>query len=577
MKKIHIKHLILISVGALLAFLLVISGTSMFFTNKLSSQTRILYDQPHTNLINMWKMKTMVMKTGGEVRDAIMHGEPIDCLDEDVKEITETLKTLEGNKLDSSEPRSSGMQGIFDYIQQWAELARQLNDVVGSDAFESLHEPYIEAEEKAISSLDTIIEAASGNALLFRTKAVSDAKQANFILIAVLVIAVILSLVVLRIILSGISVPLSLLLQSSEKIAEGDLSSKLEYNADNEFGAVAENFRKMTQEMQNIIQDIGHVLYEMGQGNFCVAPNADYIGDYAPIRESLLKIRDDISGALSKIRSTADQVASGSEQVSTASQALAQGATEQASSIVILSERVNDITAKIKANALHAKESTKMVVETGNQVETSNSQMGQMLDAMRDISDRSGQISKIIKTIEDIAFQTNILALNAAVEAARAGAAGKGFAVVADEVRNLANKSQEAARNTTELLQGTINAVDSGTQLADAAAISLKGVVDSMHQVSVIVDEITTDTNEQATATVEINSGIEQISSVVQTTSATAQESASTSEQLSAQATLLENLVNHFTLPDDGTVQRSTPSSNASAEFDSLVGVGDKY
>ena len=240
------------------------------------------------------------------------------------------------------------------------------------------------------------------------------------------------------------------------------------------------------------------------------------------------------------------EIKNSSDQVSSGAQALSQGATEQASSIEQLSASIIEISDQVRSNAVNANNATSLVESVGKEIDRSNIHMQEMIRAISEISDKSAQIGRIIKTIDDIAFQTNILALNAAVEAARAGAAGKGFAVVADEVRNLAGKSAQAASETTELIESSISAVLNGTRIADETAESLSSVVTGASKITSLMQDISKASNEQANSIGQVTQGIEQISGVVQTNSATAEESAAASEELSAQAQLLNSLVSKF-------------------------------
>lgn len=371
---------------------------------------------------------------------------------------------------------------------------------------------------------------------------------------------IIISIVSLLAVLFGIitsqkiSKPIKEVSEAANKIAGGDFYVQLQTKASGEVGELVNSFKRIgitLVEYKEYIQEIANVLNQIAQGNLCFELKQEYIGEFSKVKDSLLNISENLSQTIENVKSSSEQIAMASSQVASGAQSLAQGTTEQASSIEEFSATIADISMQIKNTANNADLANREVVSTSEEVINSNSQMQEMKLAMNNINAKSAQISKIIKTIEDIAFQTNILALNAAVEAARAGSAGKGFAVVADEVRNLAQKSADAAKNTTMLIEETVQAVERGSQIVDITAQSMINVVAGSDQVRDFVNDIARTSKEQSDAVSQILIGVEQISSVIQSNSATAEESAAASEELSSQADLLKQHVNQFQIQKD--------------------------
>ena len=382
-----------------------------------------------------------------------------------------------------------------------------------------------------------------------------EANQSCFVAILITCLAGLIIFVIGIIVTSIIAKKMSDPIQAASKrlieLSQGNLSDEVEeFKAEDEIGDLTRALAKTVQTWRDYIEDISKSLSELDKGNLKFDIEMEYVGDFAPIKQSFQRTIDKLNDTFRKLNVSAEEVASGSEQVAIGAQALAQGTTEQASSVEELASTINDIHNHVANNAENAKQTSDKAMTSATELETGKRQMEQMITAMNQINDSSSEISKIIKTIEDIAFQTNILALNAAVEAARAGTAGKGFAVVADEVRNLASKSAEASKNTASLIEATVQSVQEGTNIANQTAKSLEHIVLSSEEAAKLVQDISTASQEQAGAIAQVTLGIDQISSVVHTNSATSEQSAAASEELSSQAQFLMNLVKQFKIKE---------------------------
>ena len=556
-KNLKIRLKLYILIGVALLGMLIISGMSFFLMGRMNDMT--------SDIATSWLPSVDV-----------------------ARELSATISNIRLNELEyltagSADKEESSLQSLQDGIKTMDALLAEYGDMIDEeernfyDNANILWTQYQTADEEMMafakqgrmenargildgesealfnslnSAFDDIItyntegsdDAAAESASLYRTAVLTMAA----VVIAIILVGVFFSFVIIRL----IKTPISEIENAAIKMAEGDLDVKISYTSKDELGVLAAQVGRLIHKLQMIIEDEDQFLAKMAEGDFTVDSTCEeaYTGGFYPLLVSFRGIADKLNDTMLQISQSSAQVASGADQVSNGAQALAQGATEQASSVQELAATIGEISNKVNQNADNARQASKSAGSVSVEMDVSKGKMQQMTRAMGDISSCSSEIGKIMKIIEDIAFQTNILALNAAVEAARAGTAGKGFAVVADEVRNLANKSTEASENIAALIENSLQAIENGTQIADETARSLIQAVNDVNKMTGIIEQISEASRDQADSIAQLTVGIDQISSVVQTNSATAEESAAASEELSSQSQLMKSLVGRFKL-----------------------------
>ena len=383
-----------------------------------------------------------------------------------------------------------------------------------------------------------------------------SAKESDQLMASMRITNVIVAVVVAGISLAVLSViavkmiinPIKAAEKLAKKMNQGILKverTELKF-ANDELGDFVRTLENTTENLSSYVNDIGNVLSKMGTGDFSAEPEVEYIGDFSEIKVSFQKIKSELRGIIGNINQASREVMDGSTTIHDGSQALADGTTRQAAAIEQLSANITEITAKVHQSAQNASEAGSISSETSEKIRMQNGEIDNMLGAMNEIKEKSDKIQNIIQAIDDIAFQTNILALNAAIEAARAGEAGKGFAVVADEVRNLAAKSADSARQTGELINDTIEAVDKGTQIAQGTADTMKKVIELSDRTNQHIGDISRSAVEQKEAIDQIKTGVDQISEVVLQNSANAKQTATACSDLSSQAVNLKTQIDRL-------------------------------
>ena len=556
MKNLKISQKLIISFSTILLISVILVILSITALRSIGDKSHQMYQGPFVAATEGMSVAEKMYNVWGSLNAALVEEDLAKYADQINASATGVVAGL--NQLQEIAGSSSG--SITTLLNESSEAQALIGEIMGlmeqgnwDEARVLLTGEFSEIFVRSSAAAEAIYSEANTAAGSMNQSVTRTTNNASVFLLVLLVVAILIAVGIMMILIKGLTRPIYELEETAKAISNGNIQNNISYESRDELGVLADSFRKTCEVLSAVIQDLSYLMNEMAKGNFDIRTNAEnfYVGDFQPILSSIREMNRNLSSTLYRINEASDQVASGSDQVSSGAQGLSQGATEQASAVEQLAASINDISEQVNQTSQNAKLASEQVENAGSDLQISNQKMEEMIAAMSEISDRSGEIGKIIKTIEDIAFQTNILALNAAVEAARAGSAGKGFAVVADEVRNLASKSAEAAQNTTHLIEGSMQAVDNGTKIAGSTAEALLSTVESTKNAVELVSKITRAAEQQANSIQEITQGMDQISSVVQTNSATAQESAAASEELSSQSQMLKELTGRFTLRRD--------------------------
>ena len=473
-----------------------------------------------------------------------------------------------------------------DAFDSWFQVAfRVIEEVEQGDratARQTIFNECTPALENMVSIVKTIDSDIAAERQEIETRTMSMLRFFIIAAVVVFIFALALALYIAFRTTSLLTKMMGLAKDAVNELAQGNLKAQMDYHGSNEFGELAEKMNFSFQELGKYVSAIDRTMEEYSNGNFTYRGSIQFIGDFSHIQQSIRGFQSKIRNVLEELNVSSAQVSAGADQVADGAQALAQGATEQASSVEELSASINDVSNRITDTAEFSQKANRLGKETGETVARGKEEMTHLLASIQDIAAASNNIQSIIKVIDDIAFQTNILALNAAVEAARAGNAGKGFAVVADEVRSLAQKSADAAQETTQLIKNSLEHVSRGEEIARRTDAAFNDVAMSAQNILEMIEKIAHASNEQADSITQISVGIDQISSVVQTNSATSEQSAAASQELSGQASVMKNLLSQFQLraedaPAAPTASPEAPFSSAAPTAAPAQFVSDKY
>lgn len=520
----------------------------------VNSQFRYFIEYTYTGHSTVQQSQVEILSVSRYLRDMVLDAnsekkeEYLKNIDSNIEQIKKDLDTL--NKLYQGDDNL--VKDYTNLTNDWLAVGNEIINAVNVNDYETAKDliltkcpAKLDAVEVAANAL---IEYCSTKVTTTSAEAIKKSNRDSLINLFLVIATVIFAIITGYSIIHSIMLPIRSLRELAVKVYDGDFSAKLEYHSENEFGKLANDMEKTIVRWISYMKEVSYILTEISNGNLRNVVKNEYIGDFKEVEVSLNTITNSLNKTMLEISKSSIELSNNSEHVAKQSQFLANGAEQQAASIEQIFSTAIEISNKVEINLTNSENATEASNIAALEVDRGNKQMESLIKAMAQINNSSDEISRIIKVIDDLAFQTNLLSLNAAIEAARAGEAGQGFAVVAAEVKNLAEKSSEASKNITQLINNSINAVKNGISIADETAHTLETIVSGTRKATEFTNIIVETTKQQSSSILQLKLGVEQVSSVVQENSASSQESAAAAEELSKQAQKLDKMVKKFQL-----------------------------
>lgn len=551
MKNASIRTKLITGFGCILLLIIGLNAFSLVNMRKTYHMVPDLYNGSHMDSVTSIAFIMEVSRMDAALKGIIME-ESASVYEADFKEAlsgaNSQMALLKASGLLTSEQGTKLSSALSNMEQAYNEIKPLVAKGSLNDAKKIVKETFAEAAAQAASVGQQLASQANKDAEDFIKESESATNRNILIQDIIFALTVVCAVITALKVSLDFTRPISKLAKGMEAVSQGHFDVHVENDSSDELGVLTQELNSTVDNIKDYVYDIRHILGEISKGNIAVSVEHEYLGDFVAIRDSLNQIIESLNMTMSEIQECGELLSESANTLSSGAQVLAQGSTEQTSAVdefQISLKTVAELTAQDGENADKVTELSKLA---WNAVGVSNSQMKEMTEAMEEIENSSQEIAKVIKLIEDIAFQTNILALNAAVEAARAGTAGKGFAVVADEVRNLAAKSSEAANSTVEMISRSTKAVENGASIVEATAGALNAVAENVSSMNEILSRIGESTAEQSRAFTRMTAAAEQISAVVHANSAAAEQNSAASEELANQSEALKKLVQQFTL-----------------------------